>query len=87
MAWAQESLKLSIETVYHGFVEGEEPSIAYKTAALDQLLYRIMYGGQRLADLITDIYSQETEETVFLEDLADLFEDIYAEEDETIFLQ
>ena len=46
-----------------------------------------MYGGQRLADLITDIYTQEAEETVFLQDLADLFEDIYAEEDETIFLQ
>lgn len=64
---------------------GAEPSEEYKTKALDALLYRIMYGGQRLADLITDIYTQETEEETFLEGLADLFEDIYAEEE--IFLQ
>ena len=43
--WAAEALQLSIDTVYDGFVEGEEPSLEYLERARNTIETRMMYGG------------------------------------------
>jgi len=52
--------------VYEGFVEGEEPSAEYKKRALPKLEQRMSLGGNRLAELIVDIYSTQESVELFL---------------------
>lgn len=52
MAWAKESLQLSIDVVYNNFEPDQLPSEEYKAKALPILEERIMFGGERLAELM-----------------------------------
>ena len=55
--WAQESYDLAVSTVYPGVVPGQALSDAYVTKAREALHSSIMYGGNRLSDLIKTIYA------------------------------
>ena len=55
--WATESLVMSEQLVYPTFVEGKKPDQAYIDMAKPQLEARIVLAGNRLADLISSIYT------------------------------
>jgi hypothetical protein len=58
--WATEGYTNSVSQVYPGFVVNESPSIGYKTNAENVCRSRIMYGGRRLADLLTHIFTNDS---------------------------
>jgi len=64
--WAQEDYAIAKDDVYDGFVEGEEPSEAYKQKAVAKLEERMSLGGRRLAELIKSIYG--TDGILFLQE-------------------
>ena len=61
--WAAEALEIAISTVYDGFTPGEDPSPAYLKRARETIENRMMYGGQRLAEIIKDIYGSSDAQT------------------------
>lgn len=54
--WAQESLQMSEQLVYPGFIEHEKPDDEYLAKAKPALEARIVLAGYRLADLVIAIY-------------------------------
>lgn len=67
--WAKESLKLSIDVVYNNFKPGQIPSKEYKDKALPILEERIMFGGERLAEIVRDVYGGKSMESSFEEEV------------------
>ena len=62
MSWANQSFELSEKDVYPDFVTGEDPDQAYIDQALDELEQHMMYGAQRLASMMIDIYGTQQAE-------------------------
>jgi len=59
-SWADEGHQLSETIVYPDFVEGQDPDQAYIDAAMPLIEEHIMYGADRLAALMVDIYGNNS---------------------------
>ena len=57
-AWADEGFVLAIEDVYPGFGVNEAVSAEYQQRAEYDCRTRIMYGGERLAALLVQIFGE-----------------------------
>lgn len=55
--WADESLLISQQYVYEGFVEGQVPSTSYQDRAEPELKSRMMMGARRLANEVIAMYN------------------------------
>lgn len=64
--WANESYELTKSIVYDGFNLNGRQTPYYLVRAKRNLESRMMYAGQRLADLVMDIYGS-AEDTTFLQ--------------------
>ena len=56
--WTMEGYELSINYVYPGIVEGEQPSRRYLRHAVRVSCKRIALAGYRLADALIEIYGR-----------------------------